>query len=404
VIVLRRDSRLLRRLAIALTLSALVAPAPGCGGKQPTKSHKRQANATPKVDQLLAEARQAVGARDDDTADARFRAAYKAKPDIAILEEHIRFLLAADRVPAAVELSKAYAAEKPTDARAAHLHATTLISAGDYAAAAEVAGQALARDDNDPDAHEDKGRALVLAGKDAEGLEELRRAVQLAPENVEFLIELGNALHRSGKVDEAALQLRAAIKLSPEHARAHLVLGRILRDQGELEESQVFLTQASKLDPRDARPWFELGVLQNKTGDNLGAEASLAKAIELDATSSLYWYAYAEMLKINKKIDEALAAYEKAQTAKPPHPKAAAKRGLLLAENKRYGEAEVFLTAAVREDPQNPYNYLNLAVVLEMQKKYKLAREMYERFLAIAPKEDGDIPKAKAKVRALRNR
>src|SRR5262245_58932120 len=278
VIAHRRDSRLLRRLAIALTLSAVAAPAPGCGAKQAPKSHKRPA-AGPSVDQLLAEARKAVAAREDDTADARFRAAYKAKPDVAILEEHIRFLLAANRTPAAVELAKGYAAEKPTDARASHLYATTLVSAGDNAAAAEVAGQALARDDNDPDAHEDKGRALVLAGQEAEGLEELRRAVQLAPENVEFLIELGNALHRAGKVDEAALQLRAAIKLSPEHARAHLVLGRILRDQGELEESQVFLTQASKLDPRDARPWFELGVLQNKTGDNLGAEASLAKAV-----------------------------------------------------------------------------------------------------------------------------
>ena len=88
----------------------------------------------------------------------------------------------------------------------------------------------------------------------------------------------------------------------------------------------------------------------------------------------------------------------------PPHKKAAAKRGIALFEAKRYGEAETFLTGVVRADPKNPYNYENLGVVYEHEKKYKLAIEMFEKFLQLADKEDGDIPKVKAKIKELKRK
>jgi tetratricopeptide (TPR) repeat protein len=403
----RRAPRLLSHLSAVLYSLALLAGSttvPACGPKQPPKgAHKHKAGPSG-AEALLGEARTAVAAKQDEVADAKFAAAFEAKPDIAILEEHVRFLIGTNRLPRAVEVSKAYYDAQPADPKGFHLYSHALIAAGSFDAAADVAGKAIALDDNDAAAHENRGRALFLAGKGPEGIEELRRAAQLAPDNAEYLIELANALHRTGNVNEAALQLRSAIKLSPDHARAHLLLGVVLRDQMELDEAKVYLTKATELDPRDPRPWFELGILQNKLGDNNGAEASLGKSVELGPDNATNWYAYGEALRLNKKYDLAVTAYERAQTLKPPHPKAAAKRGLVLYEAKRYGEAEVFLTNAVREDPKNPYNYINLAVVLKQQKKYKLAIEMYEKFLELAPKEDGDVPKVKSEIRDLKKR
>jgi tetratricopeptide (TPR) repeat protein len=398
----RRTSRVLSHVLLSLVVAA--GGAAGCGPKKTPKAAAAKSGDASRAETLLGEARTAVAAKQDDVADAKFTAAFQAKADLAILEEHIRFLIVTGRVTRAVEVARAYYDAQPADVKGFHLYAHALIAAGDFTTAADVAGQAIALDDNDAAGHEHRGRALVLSGKVPEGIEELRRATQLAPDNAEYLIELASALQRANNVNEAALHLRAAIKLSPEHARAHVLLGVVLRDQMELDESQVFLTKATKLDPRDPRPWFELGLLQNKLGDNLGAEQSLAKACEIDPNNATNWYAYGEALRFNKKPDEAANAYEKAQTLKPPHPKAAGKRGLVLYEAKRYGEAEVFLTNAVREDPKNPYNYLNLGVVLRAQKKYKLAIEMFEKFLELAPKEDGEIGKVKTELRELRRK
>ena len=100
------------------------------------------------------------------------------------------------------------------------------------------------------------------------------------------------------------------------------------------------------------------------------------------------------MLRFNKKYDEAIEAYRKATELTPPHPKANSKLGLALFEAKRLGEAEVFLTSAVRADPKNPFNYYNLAIVYREQNKTKLAIDMYGKFLQLSDPSDGDRPKA----------
>lgn len=391
---------ILRVLAAAAALAAAVAG--GCGPKN-TPVEEEPEPEGPNPAQLATEARAAAAAGDIATADAKFAQAFQASGDVSILEERVTLLYEHRRVPDAVDVAKKYYDEHPTDPRGIHLYAQALLAAGDYATALGVIDELLALDDNDAAAHEKKGRALVLAGQAEAGVEELRKAVTLAPDNPRFMVELGSALHRAGKVDEAALQLRAAIKVDPDNGRALMLLGLALADQAELEEAEVYLVQATKKS-KDARPWFELGVVQNKRGDDLGAEASLARAVAIEPENSLYQYAYGEMLRFNKKYDEAIEAYRKATELQPPHPKASAKLGYALFQAQRLGEAEVFLTEAVRKEPKNPFNYYNLAIVYREQKKTKLAIEMYERFLEVADKEDGDRPRAEACIKALKRK
>jgi superkiller protein 3 len=389
-------------LGLAVASPTVVA---GCGGKNKgtKKVQKDERPAGKTAEQHLADARAAGEAGDVDGADASYLAAFQAKPDFAILDEHVHYLIDHGRFGPAVDAAKTYYDNNPTDARGSHLYAEALIAMGDFGNALGVAEELITLDDGDGAAHMRKGQALVGAGQVEPGVEELRRAVAIDAKNATFLVELGAGLHRAGKVDEAALQLRTAITLDPENGRALMLLGLALRDQAELEEAEVFLVQATKKS-KNAQPWFELGITQNRRGDDLGAETSLAKAVAIEPTNSLYQYAYGEMLRINKKYDEAIEAYRKATQLDPPHPKASAKLGMALFEAQRLGEAELFLTDAIRKDDKNPFNYYHLAVVYREQDKTKLAIEMYEKFLELADKNDGERAKADACIKALKRK
>ena len=371
-----------------------------CGGKKETKRPKPK-NTGPTAEQLVSEARAAASQGDVEGAEAKYDAAFAAKADLAILTEQVDWNIQAARVDLAVDNAKAYYDGNPTDVSGIRLYAHALIAAGDFSTALQVADELIGLDDNDADAHYKKGEALVLASQFEPGVEELRRAVQIDPKNPAYLVELGSALQRAGHTDEAALQLRAAITIDPENGRALMLLGIALRDQAELEEAEVFLVQATKKS-KDARPWFELGVTQNKRGDDFGAEESLAQAVQIEPSNSLYQYAYGEMLRINKKYEDAIVAYKAAKELDPPHPKARAKLGMALFEAAHYEEAEVELTNAIRDDPENAFNYYNLAIVYREQKKTKLAIQMYEQFLSKADKQDGDRPKAESCLKALK--
>jgi tetratricopeptide (TPR) repeat protein len=385
-----------RRLFGLLAAIALAGAAPlltACPKPKPKKEKKVVKPKGPDAQQLLAEARAAVTAGDIDGADAKYQQAYKLAPDYAIVAEHVDVLINASRVDAAVTTAQAYYDAQATDPRGSHLYAHALIAAGSFETALGVAEELIGLDDNDAAAHEKRGRALVFLGRVPEGIEELQKAVSIDPKNPTFLIELGSALHKGNRVGEAALQLRAAIQLDPENGRAHLLLGLALKDMAEIEEAVVYFTKAAKLLP-DGRPWFELGIMQNKRGDDLGAEESLAEAVKRSGDNGLYWYAYGEMLRFNKKFDEAVEAYAQSMQQKEPHPKAAAKRGLALAEAGRIDEAEVFLTEAIRNDPENPYVHFNLAVVYNRRKNWKASISEFEAFLKYADAADGDRGKA----------
>lgn len=392
-------------MVLALALAGSVgAGVTACGGKtKKTKTIKDDKPKGPTADQLLTEARSLAASGDIDEANAKYIAAFNISKAFEILDERCQMLIDNKRVDAAVEVAKEYYESNPLDAKGSHLYANALIAKGSYSDALSVSEELIALDDNDAAAHEKRGRALILGERIAEGIEELRRAVSLDPQNAKFLVELGSGLHRAGQVDEAALQLRAAIQIEPENPRALMLLGLALRDQAELQEAEVFLRQAAKLS-KEARPWFELGIVQNKRGDDLGAEESLAKAVAMEPENELYQYAYGEMLRFEKKYDEAIEAYRIAAEHEPPHPKAAAKLGLALAQSKRSGEAEVYLTEAIRKDPANQFNYFNLGVVYNDENKLDQAKSMFEKFLKLADKTDGDRPKADACYKQLQKK
>lgn len=403
---------MLRRVLVAAALAArtpaigLVAAsvlvACGGGGKETKKPKPKETKSDSAG--ALAAARAAAKAGDLETAHAKYTEAGKAKPDAALTEEHVTFLLDNALPDKAVTVAKGFYEANPADARGGLVYANALIGAGDFATALEVTDNVLALDEKSAAGFEARGRAKILASLLDEGVEDLRKAVELDPKNAVYLTSLGSGLHRANKADEAALQLRAAIELDPENSRALRLLGTVRREQFETQESVSWLIKATKADPNDAEAWFQLAVSQNDLGDNLEAETSAQKATALGPAISRYWYVYGEMLRINKKWDDAVAAYRRAVDARPPHPKAAGKLAKVLYESGKPAEAEVFLTELLQTDRNNADLYYNLGFAYAAQKKYRLGIEALEKYLELASKDDGLRKSAEAEIKALKRK
>ena len=395
-------------LPIAAVVAApLVTAACGGGGggtKTRTTPDKGPKVKAPKYEDVLAEARAAAAANNVDKAHAAYRKAEDMKTDVAIIEEHTRFLLARHQPDTAVDIAKGYYEAKPADARGQLNYGEALLAASKYAETMEVATAIITLDEGSAAGYELRGRAAVLSGKVDVGVDDLRKAVDLAPDDANFLTSLGQGLRAAKQTDEAALKVRSAVEKDPKNARALILLGALSREQFEVQDSVKWLLEAIKANPDEAEAWFELALSQFSLGDKSEAESSAQRATQLEPDNTKYWYVYGETLRNNSKPEQATEAYYKSLAIKPPHPKAAAKIALTLYDSQKFAEAEVFITDALKTDTKNPYLYYNLGWVYSAQKKYKLASDSFEKYLSLAPAGDGDIAKAKAEIKSLKRK
>ena len=396
-------AKLAARTLPPLAVGALLLTA--CPGK--AKKEVREPDdevAKPDLGQLLEAARAAAKANDVDGAHAKYQEAEKLDLQIAVVEEHVKMLLEHDMPDPAVTVAKSYYEAKPADSKGSLVYANALIGAGDFVTASEIASEVVELQAGNPAGYETRGRALMLGGKVNEGLEDLRVAAELTPKSALYKTSYGAGLERAGRINEAALELRAAVELEPDNPRALRLLGIVRRAQYDHKEAVSWLHKATVADPKDAEAWFNLAIAQNDLGDDNEAEASAQKATALSPGKTTYWYVYGEMLRINKKPEAAIEAYRKAMDGKPPHAKASAKLAFVLYEAGKYPEAEVFLTESIGKDRQNPYLYFNLGWVYSAQKKYRLGVEAFEKFLELAPKEDGERGKAASEIKSLKKK
>ena len=132
---------------VAVVLSAPLIVACGGGGKAPAKPVDKGPAKVSNAD-VLAEARAAAKANDVTTAHAKYQEAEKLDLQFAVVEEHVKFLLASNLPDPAVETAKHYYETKLSDTKGFLLYANTLIGAGDFATAIEVTDNDASRIDD----------------------------------------------------------------------------------------------------------------------------------------------------------------------------------------------------------------------------------------------------------------
>jgi Tfp pilus assembly protein PilF len=226
-------------------------------------------------------------------------------------------------------------------------------------------------------------------------------------------------LHHQGKLPEAWALYQATLKLDPRHFSAVHHMGLIAIQQQSYEMAVDLFKIAADIEPNNpnvhnnlANAYLKLGktdsalkhydsvllldsfhldglknraILLSGTEQYAKALADLAvaikrypKALDLYATIASIYIAQGSHL-------EALSTYKKALALDPHHPILNNNYGVLLCALKRYADAKIYLTKAIKAKKNYAQALNNRAVALIHLKQLAEARADYERAIVIDP-------------------
>jgi tetratricopeptide (TPR) repeat protein len=156
------------------------------------------------------------------------------------------------------------------------------------------------------------GEAQLALGESASAETSFRAGLEKKPAASALLLGLGRALHAQQKDGEAVAPLEKAVAADPKSARARAALGTARVGAGKKDEGRKDLAAAQKLDPADsdvARAVVEDRIAAEDLPGAQRAAASFAKARK-DSPFAPFLVALVD--DRSKRVDEAIAGYEKA--------------------------------------------------------------------------------------------
>jgi predicted O-linked N-acetylglucosamine transferase (SPINDLY family) len=196
--------------------------------------------------------------------------------------------------------------------------------------------------------------------------------------------ECNQRLNRREEAEAALLQAarfdpNAKVSLAdPTQASALLARAYPLILQNQLDAAEPLIRAVLDADPANADGWQGLAVIEHKRGNHEQALAAIDRAIELKPSEAGYWNNRGVFLKPlgAPKIDERIAAYQKATALNPRFKEAYSNLADALTSARRFDEARAALDAALGLDPDYVgarINEINLMKALG-QKKEALAK------------------------------
>ena len=177
-------------------------------------------------------------------------------------------------------------------------------------------------------------------------LAELRSIHEAQPGSVKTAIELASALDKRGNIEGALSALQRAIDAGADPvplrcARAKILSGRLRYDDAEAE-----LRRAAKLKPDDGDVLLLQGILACRRAKWRDAVEPLAKVSQLDQRSAQAHFYLGEALNKLDRLDEALAAYQRAAELEPENFRALKGVGIVFDRMGRPAEAATFYRRA----------------------------------------------------------
>ena len=212
--------------------------------------------------------------------------------------------------------------------------------------------------------------ALALETDDLIAALELYAAAgSRTPRNPAFYVNHGNALLRAGEPQRAELQYRAALDLDPSSSHALLGLARVERAAGRAEAALEHLTSAAAAAPHHGEVHALLAQVHHQRG-----EAEAARAAELRAR------AFPDATRPPDPVVEAMETQAVSS-------RAYTRRGLRLAGEGRFAEAEEAFRQVLAIRPGNAHDHANLGGALARQGKLEQALAAYREAIRVEPGE-----------------
>jgi tetratricopeptide (TPR) repeat protein len=238
----------------------------------------------------------------------------RARLQLAEIDEREeRWAAAAEQYARALEAS-------PGSAQITRRRAIALLRAGDAGTARDLLEPVVARYRADPQRARSLELFLTPLGFAYQDLKQYDRAIQvfeeiraLGPDDDAILLPLAAAYERAGRYADAERTFRDLLAKDPLNAPALNYLGYMLAERGRsLEEAVELIQRALAGEPGNASYLDSLGWAYFKLGRLDLAEPPLQQAAKALVTTSLVQDHLGDLLFKLKRLDQAVAAWERA--------------------------------------------------------------------------------------------
>ena len=178
------------------------------------------------------------------------------------------------------------------------------------------------------------------SGKLSKATKVINASLSVSPNSPKLLHQMAMVHKKAGKPKLAITTYKKLIDLSPGDNIAHHKLAQLYYEEGKFELALGQVRAATSLKPKEPNYWFSLGnVLFRLKRFGLAEEAYL-KAVDLDSDKGMYWRELAITQRRLGEMKLALGSAEKAIELDPGEIKSHYYKGLILEVQKKYGLAK----------------------------------------------------------------
>ena len=251
-----------------------------------------------------------------DKAIATFEDARKLQPKDAALAAYLADAnIAAKKYQAAVDLTRAALLDNPDDIRLVRLEARALRFAGKTDQGIALLEDSVKKHADDPTSYIALAQLYAEAERGAQAVRVLQDAQTKFPDDTTIGFELGATLDKQKKFADAEAVFKQVLNREPDNAAALNYLGYMLAERGErLDESVNYVKKALEIEPENGSYLDSLGWAYYKSDKLDLAESNLKKAADQLKTNSVIQDHYGDVLLKMGRVDEAIAAFNRALT------------------------------------------------------------------------------------------
>jgi tetratricopeptide (TPR) repeat protein len=249
-----------------------------------------------------------------DQAIATFEEARKLLPKDAATASYLADAnIAAKKYPAAVEVTRQALLDNPDDVRLIRLQARALRFSGKTDQGIALLEESIKKHADDPSGYIALAQLYLEAERGAQAVRVLQDAQALFPNDTAIGFELGATFDKQKKYADAEAAFKQVLNREPDNAPVLNYLGYMLAERGErLDESVNYVKKALEIEPDNGSYLDSLGWAYYKADKLELAESNLRRAADQLKSNSVIQDHYGDVLLKMGRIDEAIAAFNRA--------------------------------------------------------------------------------------------
>jgi len=249
-----------------------------------------------------------------DAAIATFEEARKLSPkDPSVASYLADANIAAKKYAAAVDVTRQALLDNPDDVRLIRLQARALRFSGKTDQGIALLEESIKKHADDPSGYIALAQLYSDAERGAQAVRVLQDAQARFPNDTTIGFELGATYDKQKKFADAEAAFKQVLNREPDNAPVLNYLGYMLAERGErLDESVNYVKKALEIEPDNGSYLDSLGWAYYKADKLELAESHLRRAADQLQSNSVIQDHYGDVLLKMGRIDDAIAAFNRA--------------------------------------------------------------------------------------------